>query len=346
VSRAISHVLFVGSLYDYGSAARGRSYEYYNLYQSLEQVVPRVTSFDFVELAGTLGRDGMNRQLVETVTRDRPDLVLVVPYLNELSFDAVDAVTAMTTTVGYFFDDPWRVEYSRVWAPHFTVVTTSDVNGRRKFRDAGHTNVVFSPFACNARMFHKTGAPLKHDVSFVGQFHPARAWLLRELRRAGIAVRSWGHGWPGGRISEDQMVAIFNETRINLNLSNTICWDARYLWSVRRPIGETLRAWRGIWNARRQPDSKTREQVKGRHFEINACGGFQLTYYVEGLERCYEVGEEIAVFADPDDLIDKVRYYLAHDDERQAVAARGYERTVRDHTMEQRFRALFRELPA
>ncbi len=43
----------------------------------------------------------------------------------------------------------------------------------------------------------------------------------------------------------------------------------------------------------------------------------------------------------PEDLIEKTRYYLNHEEEREAIAKRGYARTRNDHTMEKRFTDLF-----
>ena len=70
-------------------------------------------------------------------------------------------------------------------------------------------------------------------------------------------------------------------------------------------------------------------------------GDFRVSYYVEGLERHFQIGEEISLFESVDAMVDKVRYYLQHEDEREAIAQRGYERTLRDHTMEKRFADLF-----
>ena len=42
--------------------------------------------------------------------------------------------------------------------------------------------------------------------------------------------------------------------------------------------------------------------------------------------RLFEEGREAAYFASPDELLAKVRHYLANDDERRAIAAAGLER--------------------
>jgi len=168
-------------------------------------------------------------------------------------------------------------------------------------------------------------------------YHPYRAWYPNKVQRAGIDMHVWGFGWNAGRLDRDGMIDVFNQSRINLNLSNCVSWDLRYLASSPKAIKDTL-------TASRRKDPKTREMVKARHFEINACGGFQLSYYVEGLERHYQIGEEIALYGSIEDIVDKVRYYLKHEDEREAIAQRGYERTLRDHSMEKRFVDLFKAI--
>ena len=125
------------------------------------------------------------------------------------------------------------------------------------------------------------------------------------------------------------MVHIFNESSINLNISNSASWDFRYLISSPRAIINRFHSKKNI------------EQLKARVFEVNGCGAFQLTYYVEGLSSCYAIDRELVVYADPDDLIDKIRFYLEHADLRESIATAGYERTFKDHTFTQRFNDLF-----
>ena len=317
------------------------SYEYHNFLKPLENLGCEVIPFDFGGRLRTLGREGMNRELLSIVQCEKPDLVFFVPHTDQFVPDVVDEISRHTITLGYFFDDMWRVEYSRFWARHFTFVTTSDVNGLSKFRKDGFFNVIYSPFACNHNVYTRKELPKIYDVTFVGQYHPQREWFISRLKKSGIDVRIWGVGWPTGMLNSVDMVNVFNQSRINLNLSNCISWDLRYLTTPSRSIKNSLRAWREIVRSITRPDVKTVEQVKGRHFEINSCGGFQLSYYVEGLERLYAIGDEIALFTSPEDLVEKTHYYLKNEDEREAVAQHGYERTLREHTMERRFVDLF-----
>jgi spore maturation protein CgeB len=58
----------------------------------------------------------------------------------------------------------------------------------------------------------------------------------------------------------------------------------------------------------------------------------------EYLNEFFTVGEEIIGYGSADDLIDKIRYYLAHDAERTRIAVNGFRRVHRDHRFSQRMR--------
>jgi spore maturation protein CgeB len=334
-------VLVVSMKYDYGEPARGLSNFDYYFEKPISRLVDSVISYDFMSVFHEVGRDRMNQDLLDTIRREQPDVTIFVPFTDQFIPEVVDAINKHTVTVGYFFDDTWRIQYSRFWAGHFRFATTSDVNGVKRWRDAGCSNFIYSPFACSLEIYRQKHAPKIYDITFVGQYHPYRAWCLRRLQRAGMNVKAWGYGWPAGRLDLEGVVDVFNRSKINLNLSNNDSWDLRYMVSCSRPLMETMRIVRRTLRAATHADVKTREMVKARHFEINACGGFQLSYFVEGLERHYQIGNEIVVYGDVDDIVDKARYYLKYADERESIARCGYERTIRDHTMEKRFADLF-----
>lgn len=322
-------ILLVCMEYDYGDPSRGHSYEYYNFYQSLKDLGHEVTLFDYMTELKCLGKPEMNRKLLGMVQASRPDLAMFSLYTDQFEPDTVKQVGNYTRTLCFFHDDTWRVEFSQFWARQFDFFTTPDVYGERKYAAIGLPNAIYFPFGCNEKLYRKTGASRKYDVSFVGAWHPYREWLINRLRKAGFTVKAVGYRWPSGIATHEQMVAMFNESHINLNMSNSASWDARYLISSPR----------GLVNRIRSP--KSGEQLKARHFEINGSGGFQLSYYVEGLERLYEIGTEIAVYLDPDDLLQKVAFYLANEPLRETIAEAGYVRTMVDHTFAKRFRHVF-----
>lgn len=77
--------------------------------------------------------------------------------------------------------------------------------------------------------------------------------------------------------------------------------------------------------------------VTMRLFEGTACGALVLTDSIaNGLDRLFTIGQEIVVYQDDHDLLDKIAYYLAHDDEREHIARAGRQRTVQQHLYTQR----------
>jgi spore maturation protein CgeB len=75
-----------------------------------------------------------------------------------------------------------------------------------------------------------------------------------------------------------------------------------------------------------------------RMFDLPANGVMQLSDGGNYLDAFFETGREIVGYDDTDDLIRKIRYYLDHEDERNAIATAGFRRTMRDHRMRRRLR--------
>jgi spore maturation protein CgeB len=318
--------------YHYGEENRGLSYEYFNFYEPLARRFKNVEFFDFLGIYNSSGKTAMNQALLQAVDEFRPEVVTFSLYREEFDPEALAAIRRKAKTVVIFLDDIWRVEHSRRWARQFDAYTTSDIDGVRKFADAGLPDAVFFPFGCDPATYRKLDLPLKYDVSFVGLAHPRRTWLMKRLRKRGIDVFVAGSGWPTGPIDQAEMIRVFNQSRINLNLSNSTTWDLRYLVSSLRAIKYQLTSQKSV------------EQLKARHLEISGCGGFQLSQYAEGLERIYRIGEEIAIFTTPEELEEKVAYYLEHPERRDAIALAGYRRTLSEHTTESYFKRIFEKL--
>jgi spore maturation protein CgeB len=79
-------------------------------------------------------------------------------------------------------------------------------------------------------------------------------------------------------------------------------------------------------------------------FETAGCGGFQIADWKPTMAECFEPEREIVTFRTAQELKEKVAYYLAKPDERQAIADRAYARAHREHTYEHRLREMFRVL--
>jgi hypothetical protein len=162
------------------------------------------------------------------------------------------------------------------------------------------------------------------------------------LREQGLDVRVWGSLWEhhivprsrnplrrllgkpsglpaevvGGVLDDEALVALYSRARINLGFA---------------AVGETHTAQRVT-------------QVRLRDFEVPMSGGFYLAEHSDELTDFFTPGVEIETWRTREELRDKCRYYLAHDDERCRIAATGRARALREHTWEHRFAAAFREM--
>ncbi|MBR6380800.1 MAG: glycosyltransferase [Lachnospiraceae bacterium] len=80
-----------------------------------------------------------------------------------------------------------------------------------------------------------------------------------------------------------------------------------------------------------------------RVFEIMGSGGFALSNY-QGDLGLFRIGEEVEVFSSPEELLDKTRFYLSHEDSRKAIATQGLRRIREEHTYLHRVPALLEAL--
>lgn len=78
------------------------------------------------------------------------------------------------------------------------------------------------------------------------------------------------------------------------------------------------------------------ESVNQRVFDVPASGSFLLTDHQEALHELFDVGREIIVYTNRNEIPDLVKFYLKHPDERQRVAMRGRERILKEHTYKHR----------
>jgi hypothetical protein len=73
-----------------------------------------------------------------------------------------------------------------------------------------------------------------------------------------------------------------------------------------------------------------------RLFEATGMGACLLTDWKVNLGDIFEPDAEVATYQSTAECIEKARYLLDHEDERQAIAAAGQRRIMRDHTYAQR----------
>lgn len=350
-------VLFCGLKYEYGHPEAGLSFEYQNFFEVLKRIPGVVCElFAMDEKMMEVGRDALNAQLILEVEQKKPDLLFCFLFTEEIKKETISYITnkTKTKTFNWFADDHWRFPvFSKYWAPLFTAVSTTDSMAMAKYRQIGVSNVIKTQWAANNILYFPQSlinSPANYNVTFVGKNYGNRGSYIEFLKNNNLPAEGFGGGWPSGRVSLQQMLEIFSYSKINLNFT-----ESPYVTSkdrikilaklvVKKELGKYKFNGHHLWSNILSGLGTQRRQIKGRTFEVLACGGFLLTGDADNLKDYYVDGKEIVIFKNKQDMAEKCKYYLAHEKERLAVAKAGYERTVKEHTYEQRFKEIFKYL--
>lgn len=73
-----------------------------------------------------------------------------------------------------------------------------------------------------------------------------------------------------------------------------------------------------------------------RAMDIMGAGGFLLTNYQNDFNYHFVDGEDYVSFSSPTDMLNKLAYYLTHEEERQTIAKNGWKKVCEEHTYEKR----------
>ncbi len=79
-----------------------------------------------------------------------------------------------------------------------------------------------------------------------------------------------------------------------------------------------------------------KEDLNMRVFETMGSGSFLLTDYVPYIEELFEDGKHLVLYRSIEEAIDKAKYYLKHDSEREKIAQAGFEEVMKKHKIDDR----------
>lgn len=77
-----------------------------------------------------------------------------------------------------------------------------------------------------------------------------------------------------------------------------------------------------------------------RAMDIMGAGGFLLSNYQEDFFDYFEADKDFVFYSSVEELIDKVDYYLRHDEERKAIALNGYTKVSTEHNYTVKLKAM------
>jgi len=336
--------IYVGLKNDnYGSDKR-TSFEYNNFYLTLKNMPGVELSDHFFDQIPEVGKKKFNQDLLEKVKTEKPDLVFVFTYTDELEFETLKEIKNLTTSIAWFADDYWRFwNYSKYYPPYYTWVVTTYSKAAEWYKERGFNNILLSQWACDTNFYKPIEIEKDIDVSFVGQYKPPRGKVVKALQKAGIKVEAFGSGWPNGKISQEDMFKIFSRSRINLNLNvRPGPLSPRVISRIflKKSIDKIKLDFHLIENLRSYLHFPILH-THARPFELAGCRAFVISGFSEDIPLSYKENEEMVFYYSIPDLIDKIRYYLEHNIERERIAQAGYDKTLGSHTYEKRFNDIF-----
>jgi len=350
-----------------------------NLRRSLEDMGHELVRFDFPGWPDDAdpawqrhGKPSTNQRLLEkfrnAVGQGPVDLFFGYLYSSVVYPETIDVIRQSgVPTVNFSCNNVHQFDLVRDIAPRFDVCVVPERSALADFHAVGARPVRIQ-LAANPRIYRPLPEPRIYDVTFVGQRYADRADFLSYLQGRGVHVRAWGAGWqPHKRLDvahakaalaliEDERLdgvrRLLTKRRSNngtqpahSELDTSAFGGPRLLQHELIKMFSQSRLSLGFATA---GDShladKRLTHLRLREFEAPMSGALYLTEDQPELAEYFEPGTEVLTYTDRADLLDKARYYLAHQEQSERIRHAGLQRARRDHTWQHRFSELFAAL--
>lgn len=276
-----------------------------------------------------LGRDGYQKFAKQMIREFRPDLVIFQAQrennLTPLTIREIRKERPWLYTVNWDGDThyplvPFHFEIAR--AVHLQLIVSPTLFHEYAKRGV---SVGYWPIGIEKEYWKVKRDKIDgHDVLFLGALYGIGRFPEAEFRRDAVKILAaqsfdfglFGPGWEqigltAGMTSEkhNESARLMARAKMTVSISQT-----KDLWGY----------------------------TSDRLYNICATGCPAVVQRFKGMEHHgYIDGKTCIVFGTMDEMIDKIEYYLAHDNEREEIGRRGREMTLARHTWERRLDGLF-----
>ncbi|WP_258361162.1 glycosyltransferase family protein [Moorella sulfitireducens] len=289
-----------------------------------------------VKIVGVIQKDYLTRYM----ELFHPKLLVTVGWMDEYTFDKLEVIRKLAQDFGCLhaywatedinFLERWSLRMVKVVQPD--VVFTINADCIPYYRDLGipafHLEFGYNP-GFEASIPGLPAPGYDHDLALVANCYDiwtntdsfrykSMEILVRPLVEKGYDLVLYGKGWE-----EAPWLADKQRARVH------------YLGPV--SFADTFRIYRRakiVLNLQNQGQHTT--QVTSRTFEITGSGGFQLTTRTPAVEKLFVHRQHLVMSSSPEETLELVDYYLAHEEERQAIAANGRAEILAKHTYDKR----------
>ncbi len=228
------------------------------------------------------------------------------------------------------------------------------------------------PFAANQDFYKPINGPKANEILFIGSVYGIRPYLLWRALQNDINLHIYGPGWWRNTRSASLSTGFvkylktlgtraknIDETLVRLNgevrekIIDKLNQD--YPGNIHSVLTDSEYAQKlasasiivNIIESRFNHDFLNPNVLLGcnlRTFETTMSGAFLCIQFCEELNYFFEDGKEVVSFRNEYELVDKLKYYLIHETERNKIAMAGYNRAIKDHTWKNRFISFFVKL--
>jgi len=336
------------SLLDLGHDVVEFKYDLSDVYRNLDPSVP--VQKTFIEKSRPRLTAALLSQIKAAHANNPIDLFFSYFYDACVFPEAIDEIRSLgIKAVNWYCNASYQLHLVREISPHYDWCLVPE-----KFRLKDYATMNARPIYCqeaaNPNVYKPYDVPLQFDVTFSGQKYGDRPTYIYRLIEAGVDVRVWGPNWRDSprrslrwpRVLRRAKRKLLGQpwTDIPLDRCNAPLSDEEYVKMYSRSkISLGFSAVAGD-----HAEGKPIKQVRLRDFEAPMSGAFYMVEYFDELTDFFEPCKEIVCFTDPEDLVEKVRYYLAHDDVRERIRHAGMLRARSEHTWHKRFEMVFREM--
>lgn len=326
----------------------GNSHESLDKKIFVESTSTKKNQTQFFKIDNFKSKKELESSLLSFLNKTKIDLIIFNLINDEICQTTLLKLKNSYKTINWFGDDQWRFEsFSRYKCWLFEYCITTDQEALEKYKNIGYKNIILSQWGAVQIKKNKI-QNYNFDITFIGSYSIAREWLILKLRKNKLDVKVFGSGWDKNTfLTFRDFENIISSSRINLNLSNSAPRGLDMIWFflgylINRPNkGNLIKLLKAI--KLKFFYKKNVEQVKARNFEILAMNGFQLTNRVPQLKSYFKENKHLVYFDNDIDIIDKCKFYLEHEHEREKIRERGFIESHK-HTYKKRFEEIFKKL--
>jgi len=266
--------------------------------------------------------------MVERALRFMPGWVLIIAGGN-LHPDGIALLRRARIKVAIILtESPYQFDQEQILAERCNVVFTNERTAVETFRPYCERSYYWQHAIDGDRHLEPSNLEdvASHDVVFVGTGFIERVNLLRGIDWTDIDLGLYGEwsllgsrNWlrrylVGGLTANARAAALYHKAKIGLNLHRT-----------------------SVEYERNTEHFSDAESMNPRCYELAAAGCFFITDWRAEVEDVF--GDLVPTFKTPEEAESLIRYYLGHDDEREAIAAQ-LPNFVRHETFDDRIRDL------